>query len=305
MRNILQITSMIGMILQMPVLLAQEPAYKPVTNFPQWPEGMKSGAVSGVAVNKAGDIIVAHRSGPPISIFTKEGIHIRSFGEKIFTAIHGVRVDKDDQIWATDMTSHIVVKMDMTSRLLLTLGERDVPGADGKHFNRPTDVAIASNGDIYVADGYGNSRIVKFDGNGNYLKAWGSRGAGKGLLHLPHAILLDDQGRAYVADRENLRIQIFDGDGNYLRQIEGIMPYGLCFGTDGKLYIADGRANKVLRMTLSGDIEESWGTKGSAPGQFNLPHGIAVGTDGSVYVAEINGERLQKFELRSQARQNK
>lgn len=298
MRTFLLVSAAVGMILQLPKAIAQEPSYKVVPNFPQWPEGMKCGAVSAVAINKAGEIIIAHRSGPPISIFTKEGVHIRSFGEKVFTAIHGVRVDKDDQIWATDMTSHIVVKMDMTGRVLMTLGERNVTGEDGKHFNRPTDVAIAPNGDFFVSDGYGNSRVVKFDRDGTFLKAWGRRGIGKGLLHLPHALVLDDQGQVYVADRENKRIQVFADDGSFIRQIEGLTPYGLGLGPDGKLYVADGLANKVLRMTLTGAMEATWGAKGAGPGEFNLPHGIAVGSDGSVYVAEINGERLQKFELR-------
>lgn len=290
----------IGLAILWPMfkLEAQERTYKPVPNFPQWPAGMKCGAVSAVAVNKAGEIIVAHRAGPPVSMFSKEGVHVRSFGEKIFTSIHGLRVDKDDHIWATDMTSHIVVKMDMTGSLLMTLGERDVPGEDAGHFNRPTDVAVAPNGDFYVTDGYGNSRVVKFDRDGKFLKAWGRRGAEKGLLRLPHAVVLDDKGQVLVADRENSRIQVFSGDGRFIRLLEGFTPYGLCYASDGKIYVADGRANKVLRMSLTGTVEAAWGAKGDKPGQFNLPHGITVGLDGSVYVAEINGERIQKFELR-------
>lgn len=295
MRPFLFIMAVAGLMLHMPKAGAQTPSYKPVPNFPHWPDGMKCGAVSGVAINKAGDIIVAHRSGPPISIFTKDGEHIRSFGDKIFKAIHGIRVDKDDQIWATDMESHIVVKMDMAGRLLMTLGERDVPGDDARHFNRPTDVAVAPNGNFYVADGYGNSRILRFDQNGKLINAWGRRGLGKGQMHLPHALVLDGQGLVYVADRENGRIQVFDADGRYIRQSGGVTPYGLCFAPDGKLYVADGRACTVTRMTLAGAVEFTWGAKGSAPGEFNQPHGIAVGTDGSVYVAEIIGERIQKF----------
>ncbi len=298
MRPIVLISVAVGLLIQLPVVNAREQSYKVVPDFPQWPEGMKCGAVSAVAINKAGEIVIAHRSGLPISIFTKEGKYIRSFGEKVFMAIHGVRVDKEDNIWATDMTSHIVVKMDMTGRMLMTLGERDVAGDDGKHFNRPTDVAFAPNGDFFVSDGYGNSRIVKFDRDGKFLKAWGHRGIGKGLLHLPHAIILDDQGQVYVADRENKRIQVFDVEGKFIRLLDGFAPYGLCLGADKKLYVADGRADKVLRMSLTGEVDMSWGAKGAGPGEFNMPHGIAVGSDGAVYVAEINGERIQKFELR-------
>jgi DNA-binding beta-propeller fold protein YncE len=196
------------------------------------------------------------------------------------------------------MKSHIVAKLDMTGRLLMTLGERDVPGEDVRHFNRPTDVAVAPDGSFFVSDGYGNSRIVKFDKDGKYIKAWGNRGAGKGQLHLPHALVIDGQGLVYVADRENKRIQVFDADGKFIRLIDGMTPYGICLAPDGKLYIADGRASTVTRMTLAGGVELSWGAKGSGPGEFNMPHGIAVGSDGSVYVAEINGERLQKFEPR-------
>ncbi|MEI6398120.1 MAG: peptidyl-alpha-hydroxyglycine alpha-amidating lyase family protein [Verrucomicrobiaceae bacterium] len=278
------------------MLCADDISYKLVSDFPQWPAGMKSGAVSGVAIDATGEIVVAHRSGPPISIFTKEGVHIRSFGEKIFASVHGVRVDGDNHIWATDMKWHIVVKMEMTGRVLMTLGERDVPGDDKKHFNRPTDVAIASNGDIFVADGYGNSRIVKFDRDGKFLKSWGGRGTGKGLLHLPHAMVIDARAQIYVADRENNRIQVFDIEGGFIRQFGGFTPYGLCLGPDEKLYVADGRKNKVMRMSREGEVDVAWGMKAGKSGDFDLPHGIAVGADGSVYIAEINGERLRKYE---------
>jgi DNA-binding beta-propeller fold protein YncE len=190
------------------------------------------------------------------------------------------------------MQNHTVVKFSLDGTVLMSLGERNVPGNDEKHFNRPTDVAVAANGDFYVTDGYGNARVVKFDKTGKFLKSWGKRGTGEGELHLPHAVVLDDAGLVYVADRENNRVQVFDPEGKFIRQFGGFAPYGLFLDRNKDLYIADGRANQVLIMTLDGAIKQSIGREA---GLFNLPHWVTVGADGAVYVAEVGGRRLRKF----------
>jgi sugar lactone lactonase YvrE len=217
------------------------------------------------------------------------------FGDDEVTAVHGVRVDAEDHIWVTDYKNHTVLKYSLAGKLLLTLGNRDVAGDDGFHFNRATDIAFAPNGDFFVSDGYGNNRIVKFTKEGKFVKAWGTKGKAEGQLNLPHAVRLDAEGLLYVGDRENNRVQVFDQDGKFVRSFGGFAPYGLCIAPDQTLFVADGRANKCLHMTLAGKVLSEWGSKGMEPGQFQLPHCIAVDRKGNVYVGEIDGQRLQRF----------
>jgi DNA-binding beta-propeller fold protein YncE len=277
---------------------APETPYRLVRGIPQVPPGLKLGAASGVATDAAGNLLVIHRGDPqkPILVFDGDGRFLRSFGAGLFTSTHGLRVDPDGNIWTTDNANHTVIKFGPDGNVLLTLGEKDVPGDDEKHFNRPTDVSFAKNGDFYVADGYGNSRVVKFDKGGKFLKAWGKKGGGDGEFNLPHAVQLDSEGRVYVADRENKRIQVFDADGRFVRQFaQGVAPYGLFITPGDTVFVADGVAHKVLKMTREGKVLAEWGGGGREPGKFLMPHGLAVGADGAVYVAEVTGARLQKF----------
>lgn len=256
---------------------------------------MAVGAVAGVATDAQGNVIVAHREEPPIAVFTKDGAFFRAFGAGTFEAVHGTRVDRDGNLWITDMRNHTVVKFSLEGKVLMALGERGVPGNDERHFNRPTDVAVAPNGDFFVSDGYGNSRVVKFDKSGKFLLSWGSKGAREGQFHLPHAVMLDAENQLYVADRENNRIQVFDTEGKFIRQFGGFAPYGIYLAPEKTLFVADGRAHRVLKMSLDGKVLATWGAHGSEPGNFKLPHGITVGADGAVYVAEVDGKRVQKF----------
>jgi len=259
------------------------------------PEVKKLGAVSAVATDSKGDLYVFHRAEPPILVFRPDGTFVRSFGDKMFVSTHGLRIDADDNVWCTDMAAHFVVKFGRDGKVLLTLGEKGVPGNDAQHFNRPTDVAFGAGGDVFVSDGYGNSRVVKFDKTGKFLLAWGSKGKGDGQFNLPHAIRIDAAGHVYVGDRENQRVQVFDQSGKYLRQFGGFFPYGLAFDADGNLFVADGRACRVLVLTPDGKQRSAWGVKGNRPGDFHMPHGIAVGPAAVVYVGEVDGKRVQRF----------
>jgi len=266
-----------------------------VPNFPQVPAALTLGAVSAAATDSRGNLLVFHRGEPPILIFDAAGKLQRSFGDGLFTSAHGLRVDAEDNVWVTDNANHTVLKFSRDGAILLRLGEKNVPGDDASHFNKPADIAFAANGDFYIADGYGNSRVVKFDKAGKFLKAWGQKGTGPGEFNLPHAVQVDAQGRVFVADRENNRIQVFDADGRFLRQFGGFAPFGLFITPDQSLFVADGRANQVLKMTLDGQVLATFGGTGAEPGQLQLPHGITVARDGAVYVTEITGKRLQKF----------
>src|SRR5262249_20931892 len=159
----------------------------------------------------------------------------------------------------------------------------DTPG----RFDRPTDVAGARTGEFYVTDGYGNSRVLKYDRTGKLLKEWGTKGTRPGQFDLPHAICLDAKGRGYVGDRENNRVQLFDGDGKFLDQwTESGAPYGL-FLSGNRLFVADGRAEWVRVLGPDGKSLGRFGEKGTAPGQFRMPHMLSVDSRGDVYVAEV------------------
>lgn len=159
----------------------------------------------------------------------------------MFASAHGLRVDAKDNIWVTDNGNHTVIKFSRDGKVLMTLGEKNVAGEDAAHFDKPTDIAFAQNGDFYIADGYGNSRVVKFNQEGKFLMAWGKKGAGPGEFNLPHAIRLDAAGQVYVGDRENDRVQVFDANGKFLRQFGGFAPFGLFITPDQTLFVATWR----------------------------------------------------------------
>ena len=190
------------------------------------PKSWRLGVVSAVAVSDA-EVFVCQRgkNAPPIVVFDKNGKYLRSWGwgdSKLATGgEHGVRLDSEGNVWVTRTDAHQVVKFNQQGKRLLTLGIEGKAGTDDKTFNRPTDIAFGSQGEFYVSDGYGNSRVVKFSKHGKYLKSWGEPGSGAGEFNTPHSIAVDSSGRVYVSDRGNRRIQIFDADGNYLKQWTG------------------------------------------------------------------------------------
>src|SRR5262249_48160929 len=217
-------------------------------------------------------------------------------GDDMVKTAHGLRVDRDDNVWITDISNHLVTKFDSKGKVLLTLGKKDQPGDGPDQFNKPTDTAVAANGDIYVSDGYGNSRVVKFTKEGKYLKEWGKKGTGEAEFNLPHVVFLDTKGRVHVGDRENNRVQIFDPDGKYLGQWkESGAPYGLFLTTAGRALIADGRGSEVRVLDAQGKLLGRWGEKGKELGQFSAPHWVCADAQGAVYVAETGGNRVQKF----------
>jgi DNA-binding beta-propeller fold protein YncE len=269
--------------------------YHLVADFPRLPMGWSLGAVSAVAADSSGNVLVFHRGDHPVLVFDGHGKFLRAFGDGMFASAHGLRVDASGNIWVTDNANHTVTKFSHEGKTMMTLGERNVAGEDAAHFNKPTDIAFAPNGDFYVSDGYGNSRVAKFNKEGKFLMTWGRKGDGPGEFNLPHAIQLDGVGRVYVGDRENNRVQVFDANGKFLRQLGGFAPFGLFITPAQDLFVADGRANKILKMTLDGKVLASWGKTGADPGNFQMPHGLTVAKDGAVYVSEITGKRVQKF----------
>lgn len=297
-------------------LLAPAPAqtadapYSVVHGWPQYPEGFATREVAGVGVDSHGHVFVFHRGHRPILCLDGEtGRILRAWGDGMFGSAHGLAVDSRDNVWVTDTVRHQVFQFSHDGELLMTVGARDVPGDDARHFNRPTDIAIAPNGDFWVADGYGNSRVVRFNARGEYVTEWGRKGDRPSEFDTPHGITIDGNGRIYVADRGNARIQVFDGNGKLLhvwKSDELGRPWAVEVGPDGYLYVADGgdlnqqpgpyERNRALKLDLSGTILAQWGSFGSYDGQFYWAHDIAVGPKGEVYVGDVYwGMRVQKF----------
>jgi peptidylamidoglycolate lyase len=219
---------------------------------------------------------------------------------------HGLTVDGRDHVWLTDVALHQVFKFSPDGQVVLTVGERGVPGSDGRHFNQPTDVAVRPDGSFYVSDGYQNTRVARFAADGRFLLEWGSRGAATGQFDLPHGIALDDSGRVYVADRSNLRVQVFDGDGRFViawRGPEIGRPYSVAVAPGGDVFVSDGGdqpteppdRSRVVRLDRTGRVLETFGRFGNYDGQFRLAHDIALAVDGAVYVVDAWGQRVQKF----------
>lgn len=271
--------------------------YRVVPHWPQLPDGYRFGQVSAVAPDGDGEVFVFHRGEHPIIVFGRDGKFRRSFGNDLIASAHGLRFDADGNAWTTDVGNHTVRKFSHNGKLLLTLGKEGEAAASPDRFNKPADIAFGPHGEVYVADGYGNSRVVKFDKSGKFLKAWGKKGTGDGEFNVVHSAVVDALGTVYVGDRENDRIQIFDADGKFLgKWNEFGAPFGLFLDRHRHQFlVADGRAHKCLVLDSHGKALSSWGTQGKDAGQFDLPHSISMDTDGAVYVTEITGQRVQKF----------
>jgi DNA-binding beta-propeller fold protein YncE len=268
--------------------------YAFVPNFLQLPASENFVEPAGVAVNSKGHVYVFHRGQHPLMEFDASGRYLGSIADSLFVTAHMVRVDADDNIWTTDIGSHLVLKLSPTGRVFLALGRKGIPGDSVQLFNQPTDVALDRAGNIYVTDGYGNARVLKFDRFGNPILGWGMKGRGPGQFDTPHTIVVDGD-RVYVGDRENSRIQVFDTEGRFIAQWRLGYPFGLCFGPDRLLYMADAIAGRILKIDLDGNVLGSF--EGPRPGQgphFD-PHEIAVDRDGSVFAAEVLGWRAQKL----------
>jgi DNA-binding beta-propeller fold protein YncE len=212
-----------------------------VANFFKFPKGTVSGEAAGVAINSKGHIFLFQRTKPMLTEYDEKGNFIQSIGEGLFAHPHGFRRRSSKDCRPHRCANHLVLKLDPSGNVLLVLGRINTAAEANWLFNRPADVAFAKNGDIYVADGYGNSRVMKFDRSGNYIKTWGKYGTGIGEFNLPHTIAVDKEGRVFVGDRENQRIQIFDSDGNFIQQWTGIgYPYGLLITPDQHVWMTDG-----------------------------------------------------------------
>jgi DNA-binding beta-propeller fold protein YncE len=277
--------------------------YEVAEGWGRLPDGWKFGWIPAVAVDSQDRVYVYSRSEHPMVVFDRDGRFLASWGEEVLKDAHGIFIDTKDQIFCVERDTHCIRKFSPDGRLLMTLGTPDQPGEEGKPFRKPTDIAFSSTGEIFVSDGYGNSRIHKFSPEGEWLTSWGRSGTGPGEFNLPHCVRVDRRDRLLVCDRENNRIQIFDTAGNFLTQWTGFLqPDTIYIGPDGTLYVAE-LGLRVSVLSPEGERITEWGgaVKNAAPGGFLAgPHGIWADSRGDLYVGEVQTDgRLHKFVLQS------
>jgi len=274
--------------------------YRVVPGWEQLPESQSLGPVAGVATDSEDRIYVFQRGqdAPPLLCFDSEGKFLFSWSHIQFRQPHMVHCDRDDNVWLIDDGAHVIYKLSQEGKILFTLGVKGVPGEDGTHFNRPTDIAFNVQGEMYVSDGYENKRIAKFDPEGNFILQWGALGDEPGQFALPHAISVDKDGLVYVADRANWQVPVFDPDGTFIEQWTHIgRPSDLVHVSDGGFFICDGPSGRVTRVSNSGEVIGFFGKPGSKPGQIGAAHSITYLSNSDVIVGHLD-ERLQKFTRR-------
>jgi DNA-binding beta-propeller fold protein YncE len=293
--------------------------YEPVPGWPELPAGLGWQEVAAVACDSRDRVYVFNRGEHPLIIFEADGSFVGTWGEGLFARPHGISIGPDDAVYCTDDAGHTVRKFTPDGRLLLTLGDskpsdtgatsvdyRTIRRA-GAPFHYPTNLALAADGSMYVADGYGNARVHKFSPDGRLLFSWGSPGDGPGQFHVPHGIALDGQGTVYVADRENSRIQLFDGAGRYLSEwTDVVRPCQIFIDLHERVYVAelgwragmwpgtsapspDAPGGRLSIFDLRGQLLARWGggENPCSPGDFYAPHDVWCDSQGSIYVAEV------------------
>ena len=262
-----------------------------------------NGAAASVAFDSKGHLWVLTRGNPSIYEFDNNGKFIRSFGEGLFTRSHGLRIDTEGNIWATDVTDHTVMKISPQGQVLTTLGTKKQRGEwnDSTHLlNEPNDIAFGRNGDVFVTQGHtpganGDPRVLKFDKTGKFIKSWGGKGKEAGKFDVAHGLAIDAKGQLWVTDRENQRIQIFDQDGKYIKELKySGLPCSLDIGSQN-IFMVNGFAGQLLRMDLDGKVIAATGKPGKGLGEFGEAHVIAVSPKGEVYIADSVNATVQKF----------
>ena len=312
--------------------------YRTVDNWAKLPAGRSMGAVGDLTMDPDGQhlcvIIRCDASEPdrfgnecldseldPVLKFDLDGNLIKSFGGGMFIWPHGLDVDQEGNVWVTDAVAnkyiqdeargHQVIKFNPEGEVLMVLGTPGEPGNGRDHFDRPSDVVVANNGDIFVADGHArnsNNRVVKFSSDGTYLKDWGSTGYAPGEFRQLHAIAIDQRGRLFVADRQNNRIQIFDQEGEFIAQWTQFgRPSGIFFDEHDDIYVADSESDNVQNPGWEmgiriGDAQSGWVRyfvllPGGDPRitRGNGAEFVAVDREGNMYGGEPSTRKLQKY----------
>jgi sugar lactone lactonase YvrE len=263
-------------------------SYQVVPGWGQLTAPLKWGEVPNVAIDPKGTVFVFTRTEPPVVELNAAGKVLKTWGQGMFVWPHGIRFDRDGNLWITDGRAadgngQMVYKFNSDgTKVLMTIGTKGVSGEGPYEFNGVTDVAIAPNGDIFVSDGHVNSRIVKYTKDGKFIKTWGKKGTAPGEFNLPHSIAFDSRGRLLVCDRSNKRIQLFDQDGNFLEEWKQFgEASGIFIKPDDTLYVTDWQDRKSIFIASAkdGSIRET--IQG-----LTLAEGLTVDKDGNIYAAE-------------------
>ena len=277
--------------------------YVPVPEHFKLPPGMNFGGVPGIAINSKGHIFLLHRGPSPLIEFDADGNFVRAYGDDMFDRPHGLRIDGEDNIWATDVGGHVVYKFNPEGRIVMVLGVRGRLGewheyGHLKLFHEPNDVLVGPNGDFFVLQGHGKGEpcVMKFDRDGIFIKTWGKKGKAPGEFDLPHSIVMDEKGLLYIADRNNARIQVLDADGTFIREMKTSgTPCGLYISPDQHLFLAHGHVGQLIKMDLNGNVLGVTGGQGKGLGQFGEAHYLAMSARGEIFVTDTLNWRVQRY----------
>ena len=304
--------------------------FESVPNFLKFPPSIYLGEGIGVATNSKGHVFVYTRSGDTrLFEFDQNGAFVREIGQGLygFAFAHAVRVDPQDNIWTVDEGTNMVIKFNPAGRVTMVIGRRpeaveeltnfsgqgSAPNSNKPYsFNRPTDVAWDKDGNIFVSDGYGDNRVVKYDKNGRFIKSAGKQGTGPGELRLPHTLAADAQGNIYIGDRSNARVQVWDNDLNPKAIYDTVgNPWAVCVSPGPHQYLfvsnsvpdnGDSRAaaqtGEIYKMELDGTIVGKFGRAGKALKEFSTVHEIDCRNPNELFVSEITDWRVQKIMLK-------
>lgn len=305
--------------------LAQQPTsqpnpYRQAENFFKMSEGRKLGSTAGIHIDRDGRSLWAfERCGSntcekspnvaPILRFDASGTLVKSLGAGMFVVPHGIHVDADGNIWVTDGEGipgkgHQVFKMNQDGKVLLTLGRAGVAGTTPDTFNRPSDVFVAPNGDIFVADGHGgdtNARMLKFSRDGKFIKTWGKKGTAPGDFDTPHALAMDSQGRLFVGDRGNSRVQIFDQNGTFITEWKQFgRPSGVYIDRNDVLYVADHQSDEKVNPGFTKGIRIGSARDGKVTAfipdsPMGSQEGVAADSQGNIFGSLTGGMALRKY----------
>ena len=278
--------------------------YELVQSWGTLPDGMTFGTVSSVAADSQNRVYVYQRKDPPIVVLDSDGNYLNSWGISAFNLPHGFCI-VDDVIYLTDREDSVCLKYTLDGKPLMVLGDRGVhsdtgceepgelvPRAAGP-VNYPSEMYPSPSGDLYVSDGYRNSRVHRFSAEGRYITSWGTPGkGGPGEFHLPHSLLIDEEGLVYVCDRENNRIQVFTPEGEFITMwTDMTRPNDISQSVDGDFYIAEstfeGSTPRITVRDKEGDILSSW--------ESRQAHGLWVDKQDSVYLALPGAQSVDKY----------